>query len=149
MTPMFGASSRQISRNNRDGSNSVYCFSCGEFISVTFERIQRAQCELCRRIENGEDISEEMIRQYKLAKADRVDNIGALNLPEPSTAAVGLKKKFSFASIAGEVTRALGNFKLAGKDKQPVEATPSAQVAKAKRRPRLFSDGSLGKLGKK
>lgn len=143
MTPMFGASSRQIQRQNRDGTNNVYCYACGDFISITMERVQRALCELCRRVENGEILTESAIRAYKLAKADRVD-VSYLNLPEPSTVAVGLKKKFSFASIAGEVTRALGLFALAGKGTQSKDVPQSAQVAKAKRRPRLFSKDSIG-----
>lgn len=141
---MFGASSRPKQTQNRDGTNNVYCYQCGEFIAITYVSIQKAQCEMCRRVEAGEEITDEMVRAYKLAKGDRVD-VTYLNLPEPDLRAVGLKKKFSFATMAGEVMAALGNFKLSGKDKQP-EETPvqSAQIAKQKRRSRLFSNVKLG-----
>lgn len=139
----FGSSSRQGQRANNDGSTNIYCYQCQEFIGRTFLKVNRALCELCRRVENGEILTDQAIREYKLSKADKVD-VSLLVLEEPDLAAFGFKK-FSLRSMAGDAMSALGRFLLneGPQTKEQTAALPSVKVARQKRRPRLFSNISL------
>lgn len=142
MTP-FGSSSRQGQRANNDGSINIYCYICQEFIGRTFLKVNRALCEICRRVEAGESLTEEAIRAYKLSKADKVD-VSMLVLNEPDLTAYGFKK-FSLRAMAGDALSAVGRFLLNenAQTKEQTAALPSVKVARQKRRPRLFSNISL------
>lgn len=146
---MFAGSSRQMNRSNPDGSYNVYCYSCGEYISRTFVRAQRALCALCAAAEAGQELTLGAIQMYKAAKAEKIDAVSALAMPEPDLRAVGVKK-WSLGSVAGEVLNALGNFALNRRPQPPAKnedgRETSAQLAKAKRRPRLFSGVLLGSM---
>ncbi len=143
---LFSSSSRQAQRSNSDGSQNVYCYSCQEYIGKTYLRITRALCEMCRRVENGEPITFEMIQAYKAAKAEKVD-VSMILIPEEDLKAVG-GKKFSLRSMGGDIVTALGQF-LGGQKATPEELSklPSVQTAKEKRRKRLFSNIDLKSMG--
>jgi hypothetical protein len=131
---VFSSSSRQVDRVNPDGTLNVYCWMCGEFITATTLRMNRALCELCRRTEAGETIPADVLRDYKLSKGKHV-NVSMLLLPEETSAT---RKKFSFRSMMGEVLEALGV-------KQP-EKVPEASkvIARQKKRGRLFENVDIG-----
>lgn len=131
---MFSSSSRQADRLNADGSRNVFCYQCNEFIAVTHLQMGRALCELCRRIEAGEEVTEAAVTQYLLAKAPKID-VSMLLLPEEPRG-----KKFSLRSLGGVVMEAIG---LAKPEKQ---AVPSAKLAKEKKRTRLFQNVDLGSI---
>lgn len=139
---MFGGSSTQASRYNSDGSNNVHCSQCGEFIGRSYIRINRALCVICQAAENGMPLTEEAIRMYKLSKAERVD-VTYLAIEEPSLKALGVKKKWNMASVAGEFLHAVGNFAQGVKVEPATGQVPSADIAKSKRRKRLFEDVDL------
>lgn len=140
---LFSSSSRQMKRVNADGSVDVYCYACGQYIGPVFVRINRALCEMCRRVENGEPITEEMIQAYRAAKADKVDVSMLLIPPEPDLKALG-GKKFSLRSMGGNIVSALGRFVMGQKaTPQELSKLPSVQTAKTKRRPRLFANVDL------
>jgi hypothetical protein len=135
---MYSSSSRMGNRGlNYDGSHDVRCFQCGENLGKTFAQIGRALCELCRRVENGEELTEEAIRDYKISKAGKQD-VSMLLVPnEPK--ATGLKA-FSLRSLGGDILTALGIKK---KEEPPQKSTV---IAKGKRRPRLFEGVQLGSM---
>lgn len=154
---IFSSSSRGGVRQNQDGSRNVHCYQCGEFIATSFLNISRALCEICRRVENGEPLNDDMIRNYRLAKASRVD-VSVLTLPEedPLRAHGIPRKRFSLASMAGELVRAIGKFKITTVPKiqeNPDKTKASVAVAKSKRRGRLFENvdliGSMEEVDKK
>jgi hypothetical protein len=132
---LFSGSSRQRNQRNADGSQNVYCYLCNEFICVTFSNFQRALCELCRRIEEGEILTPEAVQQYKLSKGDKTD-VSMLLLPvnEPTA------KKFTLRSLTGEILQAVGLKKPEAKKLKSVE------VAEQKKRGRLFSQVDLGSM---
>ena len=139
MDNIFTSSSRQRNLINQNGSFNVFCYQCGDFICETYIRMgNRAQCELCRRIANGEHITEDAIRQYKLLKAGKQD-VSLLVVPDELPRAVG--QKFSLRSLAGEVMNAIG-LKIPKTDTAS-KAEKSTQVAKQKRRPRIFQNVDL------
>lgn len=143
---LFSSSSTQRNRTNADGSVSVYCYSCGDYIGPVFVRINRALCEMCRRVENGEPITEEMLQTYRAAKANRVDVSMLLVPQEPDLKAAGVKK-FSLRSMGGTIVSALGRFVMGQKaTPQELSKLPSVQTAKAKRRPRLFANVDIGSM---
>lgn len=135
---MFSASSRHNNRINQDGTYNVMCWSCNEFIARSPIRVERALCEICRRVENGEPLSEEAIRQYKMAKMDKIQDVSMVVLPDVQPKAL---KTFSLRSLGGIIAEAVG---IKQSDKPVLK---SAEVAKRKRRPRLFSEGQLETLG--
>src|SRR5678815_902279 len=103
---IFTSSSRMRDLTNEDGSYNIFCYQCSEFICKTYLRMgNRALCELCRRIMNGEKLTEDAIRQYKLNKAGKVD-VSLLIVPDEMPRAVG--QKFSLRSLAGEFMQAVG-----------------------------------------
>lgn len=134
--PFYSGSSRPNSISG-DGSRMVFCYMCHAFIGRTFESIQRALCEMCRRVENGEPITEAAIREYELGKLGNA-NVSLLeltdNIPEPA-------KKFTLRSMTGEFMSAL-NFLMR---KKP-DAVKAKAVARSKRRPPLFSAVQLGNM---
>lgn len=136
---MYSAASRPYGANP-DGSSDVYCYSCRVFISKSFDKVNRALCELCRRVESGEPITEELLRAYKFAKAHREDVSMLIveDAPPPSLTA----KKFSFRVTMGDMLAAVG-LKLPA----PPES-PSVRLAKEKRRPRLLGSIDLGSMDK-
>jgi hypothetical protein len=102
---------------------------------------------ICKAEEDGKPLSADILQQYKLARGKRSD-LTALNLPEPIITGPGIKK-FRFGSMAGEVFSAMGRFLSAQKtEKQEAVnrggTAPSVQIAKAKRRPRLFGNVGVG-----
>jgi hypothetical protein len=136
---VFQSSSRDRRLSNPDGTNNVFCWSCSEFISKTYERTNRALCELCRRVLNGEVLSEEAIKAYNLGKLDRA-NVTLLDLTIEVPAEA---KKFSFRSMTGEFIRAFKSITAP----PPNEVTvPSMKVSKGKRRGRLFDNVTLGSM---
>lgn len=136
---MFSGSSADRRLTNPDGSSNVFCMSCGEFISKTYERTNRATCELCRRVLNGEVLTEEAIRAYQVGKQDKA-NVSLLDLSDKVPAQA---KKFSLRSMTGDFLKA---FKFVKPD-PPSEATvPSMKVSKTKRRGRLFENVELGTM---
>ena len=116
---MFAGSSRQMNRANPDGSFNVYCYGCGEYIARTFIRAQRALCAMCVKAEAGEPMTLEAIQMYKASKAEKIDSVSALAMPEPDLKSVGIKK-WTLGSVAGEILNALGNFALNKRPKPPV-----------------------------
>ena len=142
---MFGGSSRSVNQPNADGSQNVYCYNCRDFIGKSFVRVHRALCYLCQASEDGRQLTEEQINQYRLSKGARAD-VTALNLPEPVVNAQGFKKKkFRFGGMVGEAFQALGRFMQAEKTEEQVHVntnSPSVKISQAKKRPRLF--GNIG-----
>ncbi len=134
---LFHSSSRAKRHTNPDGAIDVHCWNCGCYIGRTYERITSAQCELCRRVELGEPMTEDMVRQYKSAKIGHED-VTMLLLPVETPH--GLGKKFSVRSMAGNVMQALGI------KQPPPEPTISQHVAKSKQRKRLFESVQLGSV---
>jgi hypothetical protein len=136
---MFSSSSRDRRLNNPDGSWNVYCMVCQEFISKTFERTNRATCELCRRVQDGEALTDEAIKAYQLGKLDRA-NVTLLDLSDQVPAQA---KKFSLRSMTGDFLRAFKSVKA----EPPTEQTvPSMKVSKTKRRGRLFENVEIGSM---
>ena len=133
---VYSGSSRNSPLYNPDGSVNVSCYVCGEFIAKTYQRATRAMCELCRRVETGEPLTDDVIRAYKMAKRDRVD-VALCELPDvpPKTPI----KKFTLRSMGGDILRALGV-------KRPVVTTRSQEIAKEKRKGRLFEGIDLGSM---
>jgi hypothetical protein len=97
--------------------------------------IASALCEMCRRVLGGEEITEEMIRTYKLAKGPRGE-VGMLIVPEEPKGV-----KFTLRSLGGDLIQALSP-----KKEKPVKAEKSRQVAKSKERGRLFENIDLGSM---
>lgn len=144
---LFSTSSRRQNAPNADGSVNVYCYQCSQYIGPVFVRINRALCEMCRRVENGEPITEEMIQAYRAAKADKVDVSMLLVPQEPDMKALTGNKKFSLRSMGGNIVSALGRFVMGQKaTPQELGKLPSVQVAKGKRRPRLFQNVDIGSM---
>jgi hypothetical protein len=138
---VFGASSTTNKKQNPDGSWNVHCYSCGQFISVTFERFQRALCMICQYSEEGKPIPEETLMTYMAAKASRVD-VSTLLVPEVvDLKPLGVKRKFNLTELGGDIFRAIAG-KVGPNAEKEKEKLPSVAIAKAKRRPRLF-DGAL------
>lgn len=96
----------------------------------------RALCEMCRRTMNGEEITEEAVREYEAQKLGRA-NVSLLVLEEPPTQA----KEFSLRSMTGEFVRAF-KFLLKPRPEAPVSKT----VSKTKRRGRLFDTPEIGSM---
>lgn len=132
----FSSSSRSAQRINPDGSWNVFCWQCNEYIGRTFVRMQRAVCEMCRRTEAGEVLTEQAIKDYKLSKLAKVD-VSMLLLPQEEK-----PTKFSFRSLTGEVLSAIG----IKKKEKPVDATKSKAVSKSKYRGPLFQNVDLGSM---
>lgn len=136
---MFSGSSADRRLVNPDGSSNVYCMSCGEFISKTYERTNRATCELCRRVLAGEVLTEEAIRAYQIGKQDKA-NVTLLDLSDKIPAQA---RKFSLRSLGSGFLRAYK----AVKAPPPTEETvPSMKTARSKRRGRLFESVTLGSM---
>lgn len=149
MSNVFGASSRQFQRRNQDGSINIHCYSCGQFIAKTFQGPSRALCAMCDRVEKGESLDEESIKQYMAQKAANVD-IGMLLVSEEPPTAPG-RRKSVLANAAGEVIAALGKFALGRKpgveaDTPDAPKPASAKIATEKRRKRLFTNVDLGTM---
>lgn len=97
----------------------------------------RAMCEMCRRIENGEPITTEALQQYEAQKLGRGNNTSLLVMAETPVA-----KEFSIKSLTGEFLKAIG---LKNAKKRP-DAPVSQAVAKTKRRGRLFDNPQFGSM---
>ena len=125
-------------RSNRDGTYNVYCSDCGRFVAMTTIQLGKMQCELCRRTEAGEVLTEDMVRKYEAGKLDRSE-ISYLAIPEEATIkAVGSKMRTMGAGILA----AVGLPK-----KKAVEADKSRAAAAAVSRKRVFeSPDALGSL---
>jgi hypothetical protein len=145
---MFSGSSRRQLQQNDDGSSNVFCFSCGQYISRTFERANRALCVLCQAVTDGKELTEDAIQQYKLSKGPGRFDVNILNIPDAPIQLTGQHKKkrgFSLGSIMGDVLSAIGHFAASeGTGTEvPKSQLPSATIARQKRRPRLFSNISI------
>lgn len=133
---MYSASSAGRRVGNRDGTFNIYCRDCTQFIATTHQRVGSAQCEMCRRVEAGEPITEELIKHYEAGRLGHSD-VSLLVLADPTPKEL---RKFSLGSLAGNFFRALGFQK-------PVEeVAASTVIAKTKRRGRLFDSVELGKV---
>lgn len=134
----FDSSSRRDLRHNVDGSRSVYCYQCGEFITTTLAPISTALCAMCKRIEDGEEVTIEMMTEYRLSKRGRVD-VSMLLLPKDEMPkALGIEsKKFSLRSLGNAIMSAVGLAKPA------VEVPQSVKISKEKKRKRLFENVDL------
>jgi hypothetical protein len=132
---MFSSSSRNSRIVNADGSRNVHCYLCNEFIARTYLRMDRALCALCQRIEAGEEITEQALKDYKLSKADKTEvSMLLLEDKQPETEA----KRFNlFRSLGGGILRAMGI------PKPPEPAPESQKISQRKRRPRLFENMDL------
>jgi hypothetical protein len=139
---MFAGSS-QGPRTEGDGSHAVYCEQCREFIGLTFERVARALCAICDAAQTGRPLTEQAIREYRLSKAPRVD-ISALALEEQPITTV--KRKRTLVGIGGEIMEAIGRFARTTPETPPPSTLPSVQVARGKKRPRLFEGVVLGSM---
>jgi len=141
---MYGSSSRNLVKQNPDGTYNVHCFSCGQFISKTMIRMGQAQCEICRRALNGEPINDDLVRQYQAGKGARGD-VSLFVVPEPQIEGLSEKqRKFRLAGTAEGMMAAIGKFASGFKETIAEKAKKvSVQVAKGKRRPRLFEDVDL------
>lgn len=93
-----------------------------------------AICELCQRIMDGQIITPEQVRDYKLSKGPRADISVLLMHEEPEG------RKFTLRSLGGDIAEALG-FKKAD---PAVDPKKSKAVAKSKARGRLFEHVDLG-----
>lgn len=147
---MFGASSRSINRPNADGSSNVYCSNCRDYIGASQQRITRALCAICLASEESKPIPEDALLSYRISKGLKSD-VSALNIPDTSPTKTLKRKIFSFGSLAGEVFAALGRFAASEKTVTQQEvnsALTSVKIARDKRRPRLFSNVSLGQEDK-
>src|SRR5581483_917449 len=138
---MFAGSSKGVTKQNSDGSWNVMCYECSQFICRSLVPINRALCAICEAARTGRQLTPEFLAAYQQSKMERAD-INFLSLDKPPVPEANIKKKLRFASIAGPILTALGKFGLAQQTKPEERPTrPSAQIAKAKRRPRLFSGG--------
>lgn len=142
----FESSSRQGRGHiNTDGSYSVYCYMCRDFIGTSFTRIHRALCAICQCAEEGKPLTEEQINLYRASKMGRSD-VGLLNLSDELPKVVGIpKKQFTLRSMGTGILNAIGNFAL-GKPQTDTKASDSVKIAKGKRRSRLFANVDLGKM---
>jgi len=145
---MFSGSSQRQSQQNPDGSTNVFCYSCGQYISRTFERANRALCALCQAVVDGKELTDEVIQQYNLSKGPGRFDVNILNIPDTPIHLDGQRKKkrgFSLGYVMGDVLSAIGRFTSSEGTgiEVPVSQLPSATIARQKRRPRLFSNISL------
>lgn len=122
---------------NPDGTYNVYCRLCHKFIMTVQQQIGASLCVICDRAEQGLPLSAEALADYNLSKAGREDVSMLLVPPEPPA---GIAKKFSLRTMAGDIMHALGFVK-------PEKEIPkSAQVARSKKRGRLFEQTDLGTM---
>lgn len=134
---LFSSASRK--RHNNDGTWNIYCYSCGRFIAITTIQIGKTQCELCRREEAGEEMTEEMVRAYNAGKLDRSE-ISYLDIPlEPEPIkALGSKMR----TMGAGIIQAVGLAK-----KPAVSGEKSKAVAQERQRGRVFDNpDALGSL---
>lgn len=143
----FESSSRQgRGQINQDGSYSVYCYQCRDFIGTSFTKIHRALCMICQYAEAGKPLTEEVINMYRASKMGRSD-VGLLVLPDEGPKVLGIpKKKFTLRSLGGGILSALGNFSLSQPPNENKAAAESVKISKAKRRGRLFANVDLGSM---
>ena len=101
----------------------------------------RALCELCRRVQNGETLTAEAIEQYKLGKMSLNGSISFVNMSQFQAQKKAEKgDKFTLRSLGGRIMHAIG---LAP---EPVAELESTKIAKQKRRLRIFSQGQLDQV---
>lgn len=138
---MYGSSSRNLVKQNPDGTYNVHCLMCGQFISKTMVRMGTAMCEICRRALNDEPISEDLVQQYQAGKGAR-SNVSLFVVPEPKIDGLTEKqRKFRLAGTAEGMLAAIGRFASGFKETVAEKAKKvSVQVAKGKRRGRLFEN---------
>ncbi len=128
---VYAASSVGPKGLNQDGSRNVYCWKCQQFICRTNSNFSRAICELCRRAEEGEPITEEMITNYDLGKAGMVD---LTNVSIREEQRMEPNKRRSLKSMGNGLLQAIG-VKLKTK-----RIPKSKQTSQGKRLKPLFSD---------
>lgn len=128
---MFSSFSRG---RDRDGGWLIYCVDCREPICRTTIPMGKMQCEICRRLANGEMVTSEMIRDYRLSKQS-VMGVTMTNVSEGSGALLD-----QLRSMGNGFLKALG--RIAGK-----ELTEAEVVVQEKRRGRLFEQIDLEQLG--
>ena len=133
-TAVYSASSQGPKGLNQDGSRNVYCWKCLQFICRTNQSFSRAICEICRRSEAGELITEQLLTDYDLGKSGQtyVTNIVIREeiKQEP-------RKDRSLKSMGNGLLQAIG-IKL--KIKKPAQ---SVQTSKGKRLKPLFSETEM------
>jgi len=65
---------------------------------------------------------------------------------ETDLRALSIKKKFNLTDIAGDMLRAVGKFAISESTAPEPAKLNSVQIAKSKKRPRLFEGVSLGSM---
>jgi hypothetical protein len=143
---MLSGSSRRQFQQNPDGSWNVFCWKCGNFISTTIQMAPRALCALCKAVEEGKELSEDAVTQYKLSKGPGRFDVNILSIPDEPISAVKKKRRFSLGNIMGDIISAVGRFAISeGHDTEVRQDLPSVALSRSKRRPRLFSNVSIEK----
>ncbi len=120
---------------DRDGSWMVYCVTCKEPICRTTIQLGKVQCELCRRVENGEILTEDAIKTYRLSKQG-VMGMTMMNLTPPEQN----KEADNLRGQGSGFLKAIG--RLMGRDLSEAEV-----VVQEKHRGRLFDQVDLENLG--
>lgn len=126
------SSSRQGLRNH-DGTFRINCSQCGKYISDSFVNIGKVQCALCAKALAGEPVPADAIELYNAGKLGMRD-VSVLRVEDDPVLA---GEKFTLRSLTGQLVHAIGFGK---RDDSPLA---SVQVAKGKRRKRLFADIDL------
>jgi len=119
---------------DREGAWVIYCVTCKDPICKTTIPMGKMQCEICRRIDNGEQVTDEMVRQYRLSKQS-VMGVTMVNVSEGSSDLLD-----QLRSMGNGFLKALG--RITGK-----EMTEAEVVVQEKKRGRLFDSVDLEQLG--
>jgi hypothetical protein len=145
MIPFDSSSRGGRGQINPDGSYSVYCYQCRDFIGTSFTKIHRALCVVCQYAEEGKVMTEEQINMYRASKMGR-SQVGLIVVPDEGPKVLGIpKKKFTLRSLGNGILSAIGSFAL-GQPPNENKAQESVKIAKAKRRGRLFEHVDLGSM---
>jgi hypothetical protein len=113
------------------------CITCGQFICRSIEPFSHAQCEICRRLEQGEKITPELLTAYDLSKIPYQDSLQltveeeARNEPRP--------KLSKLLGMGRGILTALG-IKPTEEELRP---PPSVEVSREKKIGPLFNDEEL------
>jgi len=95
----------------------------------------RVQCELCRRAENGEELTAEMIATYQQGKkppsAYEISMVVLPSVPGKE------EKKFKLGNMTGNILEAVGI------KRKKKKASPSQVASKEQRRGRIFDGVTL------
>lgn len=129
---LFSSSSRRGGRN-LDGSWRVVCSHCRQFIADSPVKLGKVTCAICTASLEGRVLTAEAIEMYNLSKLGKRD-VSLVNLSDEIKTHGA---KFTLRSMGSAVMQAFGF------PKPDAEPPRSVQVAKSKRRERLFKDVDL------